>query len=243
MIDTLIIYALSCYMVYYVVGQSDLLAAPRAWVSRKLPGWLTYPLSCSLCFSFWLTLVFGLLGVVSIDALTLLAAPVVNLVLDMVVKRLANQPNEQKNKAILDLCASWGGNSQWRDAVTKEAIAALRAGEMAANGDGVKIPESDPWWKTLGGTKPPFYGWKLAPLPLPLPEGWEASNMHGYVCPTLHGRRVRTTYFNGQVGIIEDGCRNGDDCSGTFGDLLYRLRSEDGKPIGHVPIKTCTFLD
>ncbi len=94
MLEALLIYSLACYMVYHVVGQSDLLSKPRAWVLRTFPGWLTYPLSCSLCFTFWLTLMGNLFGFVQMDLVVLFAAPVVNMVLDLIVRALirANEP-------------------------------------------------------------------------------------------------------------------------------------------------------
>jgi hypothetical protein len=57
---------------------------------------------------------------------------------------------------------------------------------------------------------------------------------------------VRTTYFDGQTGTIEYGFRNGDDCSGAFGELMYRLVWDAGQTRdrhGDVPVKSCTFLD
>ncbi len=157
MIDALIIYALSCYMVYYVVGQSDLLATPRAWVLRTLPGWLTYPLSCSLCFTFWLSLALTLTGVVYMGALTLLAAPVVNLLLDMGVKALirANEPPViAEGKTITSgdqSITAWRGGDVMIGTVGPVSV---RAGEMVHitsdtpppmavdHGDGIKIPDS-----------------------------------------------------------------------------------------------------
>ncbi len=163
MLEALLIYSLACYMVYHVVGQSDLLAKPRAWVLRTLPGWLTYPLSCALCFTFWLTLAGNLSGFVQTDLIVLFAAPVVNMVLDLVVRWLvrANEPPVCL-PAVLEtrsMYAVCGGPVTAGQVVKVENGYIFPTVTTPATADGVKIHPSDPWWKTLGGTKPPVTGY------------------------------------------------------------------------------------
>ncbi len=236
MVDALIIYSLATYMVYYVVGQSDLLAASRAWVSRKLPGWLIYPLGCSLCFAWWLTLVLGVLGFVALNVLTLFAAPVVNLVLDLIVKALirANEPSVIGAGKTLTCgdqsVTTWSGPT----VVSAMAASSLRAGEM------VCVAPLAPFT----GTNPVLAPWKGS-----LPEGWQMVNPYGYGdvpgCPKLVGRRVCFGWSPApleRTGTIEEGYRDGDDCSGTWGMLKVRIRGDD-KQTYSTGWHHCTLLD
>lgn len=105
--EELIIYALAVYALFHVAARSDLLTRPRAWVVRTLPGWLTYPLGCAFCFAWWSTWVLGILGIASLNVVTLCAAPVVNLILDLVVcaLRRANEP---------PVSVSWDASTTYR---------------------------------------------------------------------------------------------------------------------------------
>ncbi len=98
MIDALFLYSLSIYWLFHLLTRADLLSAPRRWVFSTFPSWLTYPLGCAYCFTFWVGLFFAVattfwVGVVAIP-FCLLAAPVFNLVLDLGVRALirANEP-------------------------------------------------------------------------------------------------------------------------------------------------------
>ncbi len=215
MLDAVILYSLAIYMVFHVASRSDILAKPRGWVLRTLPGWLVYPLSCGLCFTFWLTLVGNLLGFVRVDLIVLFAAPVVNMVLDLVVRALirANEPPVclpamLESRSLYAVC---GGP------VTAGQVAKIENGYIfpttPVNGDGVKVIPNDPWWKTLGGIQPPVpYAVDESP-----PEGWEQVNRDSSLYRTsgivrwwpgkLVGRKVRvvTGARAGQIGTIDNG--------------------------------------
>lgn len=98
MIESLLVYALSVYALFHVVGRSDLLAKPRAWALRVLPAKVTYPISCAFCFTIWTSLFLAALmwvltGFVFASHLSLLAAPVINLLVDLLVKALERAAN------------------------------------------------------------------------------------------------------------------------------------------------------
>lgn len=94
MLDHLIVFALSVYWLYHLLTRSDLTATLRAWVLSWAPGWLAYIGTCVFCFTFHVALLLTLLGVINASIVALCAAPVVNMVLDMVVRWLirANEP-------------------------------------------------------------------------------------------------------------------------------------------------------
>lgn len=217
MLEALLIYSLSLYLVYHVVSRSDLLTKPRAWAFRMLPGWLTYPLTCALCATWWMGIAGSIVGLIVAPWWMLLAAPVVNMVLDLIVKALmrANEsPVMGEGKTVTSgdqSITTWSGPT----VVTVRASSDLCAGELVkvAHGDGFKIHPSDPWWKTLGGTQPPPT-WLASEN---APEGWEQVNRDNSIRRTsgfvrwwpgkLVGRKVRvvTGPRAGQTGTIDNG--------------------------------------
>lgn len=89
----LIVYSLVIYSLFHILSRSDLLNRPRTWAVRVLPGWMTYVLNCPFCMTFhagWIFPLIGLLftGTLALSVTYLLAAPVVNLVLDQVIQAL-----------------------------------------------------------------------------------------------------------------------------------------------------------
>lgn len=186
-------------MVYHVLSRADILAKPRTWVLRTFPGWLTYPLSCSLCFTFWTSVALGILGIVPLGVVTLLVAPVINLVLDLVVKALirANEPpviGEGKTVTQGDMSISnWRFGSMQYPRVDRVVGT---AGQTIAPGEMVTVN---------------FY-----------PFRDETLNR-----PELIGRYVRR-HSDGLVGPIREVFRCGDDCAGTFGQVCYHVAVDGG---------------
>lgn len=91
--DFLIIAALIIYFTYHVASRSDIFKDLRDWARCSLPKWMTYPLSCCFCWTFHCCWVSTLLawfwtGYLSLSIGYLLAIPVINLVLDLVVQHL-----------------------------------------------------------------------------------------------------------------------------------------------------------
>lgn len=82
----LVYLSLTLFFVFYMLNYSDILASLRAAVIPVLPKWISYPLSCALCFTFWTmgALCFFWLGFVP----ALFAAPPAVLFLDLVYQRL-----------------------------------------------------------------------------------------------------------------------------------------------------------
>lgn len=91
--EPLILYSLSVYFLFYVLGRSRLTRPAREYLARVLPRWVMYPLECSFCFTFhlgWLmTLVaFLLTGTLQLSILTLCASPILVMMIDLIVKAL-----------------------------------------------------------------------------------------------------------------------------------------------------------
>lgn len=122
MLSFLIVYALIIYWLFHVIARSDILAHPRAWVLRTLPAKLTYPLSCSFCFTIWTGILLTVTGVVGFSPTVLFAAPVVNLVLDLCVRAFirANEPSVLLTPLASETTTSssctgntWSGTMMW----------------------------------------------------------------------------------------------------------------------------------
>lgn len=99
MLESLFIYTVGVYFFYHLLSRSDLLEKPRTGLIKILPKWFTYPLSCCFCFTFWsgwfvFILQWVTTGLFVISPTMLLAAPVINFVLDLVVRALI-RVNEQ----------------------------------------------------------------------------------------------------------------------------------------------------
>lgn len=214
--ETLIFPALFVYFLYHVLTRSDLCAPARAWAKPFAPQWLVYIASCPLCFSFWAGVGYTIWTVVTTGFLIffpilLLAVPVFNMVLDLVVKALirANEPpviGEGKTVTEGDRSIStWRG----QNVVYCTAATPLQAGQMVSivappsTADGVKIPESS----------------RFAHLPVneAAPDGWEQVNRDSSLYRTsgvfrwwpgkLVGRKVRIVEGprTGQTGTIDNG--------------------------------------
>lgn len=97
--EALILWTLGVYFLFHVLARADLLARPRNWLVKVLPTWMTYPLGCAFCFSWWTAVFTTALVLVTsgwfiLDLARLLAAPVINLIVDLCVRALmrANEP-------------------------------------------------------------------------------------------------------------------------------------------------------
>lgn len=235
--DALLTWALTVYCAFHVLGRSDLLRRPREWAQRRLPRKLTYPLTCAFCFAFWcglaLTAAASLyMGTPILSATILFAVPIFNMVLDLAVRALL-KANEPPMLAVTTATASADNSCRFGPVSIPSVWTALS-------------PQSQVTLTYLNPSLPQYDGH--------LPYGWEMHKAEGDSiarprCPSLIGRRIRIMEgggsWAGQEGVIEDGYRDGDDCSGTWGDLKYRVRRDcekpsDGSP--SVPAKHCLLL-
>ncbi len=198
MLEAILLWCLATYFWFHVLSRADILNTPRAWVLRTLPNWLTYPLGCVFCFTWWVTLIVNVLGIVEVDLIVLFAAPVVNMALDLIVRALirANEPPVMgKGKTLTSgdqSITTWTGST----VVAVRAASDMRAGDLVQvvpYGDGVKIPESMRYLAAHNAT----------------PDGWEHTNRDSSRYQTsgvvrwwpgkLIGRRVRVK----QIGAAE----------------------------------------
>lgn len=90
--DATIIYSLFLYLWYHLLSRSDILARPRDWVLRTFPSFLTYPLTCSLCFTWWVSLILtGFLWFINGKWDLVLGyaftAPIINYLIDLWVRQ------------------------------------------------------------------------------------------------------------------------------------------------------------
>lgn len=88
MLEGLIIYALTFWFWFHLANDSDIFAGMRAAVWPQLPAPVLYAVGCSMCSTFWVTLV--LLPFTPIPFVYLFAAPPLVMLLNCGFKRLSN---------------------------------------------------------------------------------------------------------------------------------------------------------
>jgi len=111
MIDALIIYSLSIYWLFHILSKSEIMRAARELFNRTMPSWMIYISQCAFCFTSWA----GILVMIGMSLwyggivvpLYLLAGPVFNLVLDLLVRVLLKTIEPP---IIITSSSSGGGN-------------------------------------------------------------------------------------------------------------------------------------
>ncbi len=84
--EQIALYSLAIWFAFYMLNHSELLEKVRLALFPALPSWLGKVLSCPLCFCWWITAALSLLWFGFTP--TLLTAPVMTLLLDLVYLRL-----------------------------------------------------------------------------------------------------------------------------------------------------------
>lgn len=89
MIEKLLMYCLEVWFVFYLINYAGFSARV---INAVIPQWIAYPFHCSLCFTYWLTLIVGI-GLryttsCSIPHSFLLTAPVVVMFIDLHYRKL-----------------------------------------------------------------------------------------------------------------------------------------------------------
>lgn len=59
-LEQVVLTALAIWFVFFLINHADLTAKVRNALMPALPRWLSYPLQCAICFSFWLLAAFSL---------------------------------------------------------------------------------------------------------------------------------------------------------------------------------------
>ncbi len=195
MLDHLLTYALTVYLSYHVASRSELLRRPREWARAHLPRKLTYPLQCSLCWSWWCGLAITVAlwlssGILMLSASILFAAPVFNMVLDLAVRALI-KANEPQALALSSNTASGCNNSSGAAVVS--------------------IPTMWSQWGTTPGTTPVYTSFGPYPDPVPSHVGRRARVVRGH------------WDCRGKEGVIIRHFVDNDDCSGTFQKECYDI--------------------
>lgn len=93
MLESLILYVLCVYFVFHIVSRSTILEGPRTYLVQILPSWVTYPLFCAFCFTWWIGWGLGILillttGLWVMSILNFMAAPVMAFIIDLCVQWL-----------------------------------------------------------------------------------------------------------------------------------------------------------
>ena len=99
LIEAIQLYSLNAFLLFYLLNHSKILSKPREWCGRSLPKWLRGAFSCSLCFTFWLSLSLMFLG--AADLVHVTAAPVLVMFLNLIyLKLVAPAPAITVNNSI-----------------------------------------------------------------------------------------------------------------------------------------------
>lgn len=198
MIESIVIWSLLTYFVFHVVSRSDLCAKPRAWAFRTLPGWLSYPITCPLCFTFhasWLAslLVFMWSGVLLVNLAMWFGAPVINMVVDLCVRvlRRADEP------PLIEVKPPGPGVGVVGEASHAQPF------DWAAIGREWHSPGIPHWSK---------------PLPSPTHEGYRIRV----------GYNQYTADTQGKEGTVTRHFIDSDDCANDYGYQVYEANGDDG---------------
>lgn len=89
-LETVVLVSLAVWMAFYVVNHAEMTVRLRETALPLLPKWLAYPLTCAICFGWWVMAAFSLLT--GFTPLLLLVPPV-TLLIDLAYQRL--RPNER----------------------------------------------------------------------------------------------------------------------------------------------------
>lgn len=90
MIEQLVTYSLAVWFAFYLINYGTPLAAAITRLSIGLREWITHPLHCALCFTFWVTL--AGLAAHRVPRSFVVTAPVVVTFIDLAYRRLTCRP-------------------------------------------------------------------------------------------------------------------------------------------------------
>lgn len=93
MFQSIFIYCVTIWFFFYLWNHSEILSKLRNFVYSRLNAVLAYLLQCSLCSTFWLTLVFFLMGFA--PAFFICTAPIINLFIELSFRKLASKETTQ----------------------------------------------------------------------------------------------------------------------------------------------------
>lgn len=86
---SIVIYVLMIWLSFFLLNYAEIAAKPAAWLKKLLgPKW-GYPLSCALCYCWWISVPFWFFGWLTFPMLC--AAPVLHLFVDLSFHKLNNQ--------------------------------------------------------------------------------------------------------------------------------------------------------
>lgn len=235
MLSELIVYCLVLYFVFHVLNRASFTARLRGWIARAWPQPVAYATTCAFCWTFhwgWVLMVLKLLftGTLSVALLSLCAAPVVNLVLDLLVKALlkVNEPPLLNPLTRFEPVTTTTGGANTVVGIAENGV---QAGQIVSI-PSVWVPdEMMPEFTTYTWRSPGIPHWAEK-----LPE------------PLHVGRRVKVVkggwQCEGKTGTVTDHFIHGDDCSGHYGKACYTVQlDEDGDGGYTVYSSDCILLD
>jgi hypothetical protein len=82
----IILYSLSVWFFIYIYKYSDIALPFKRFLEKKTPYYINYMPTCSFCFTFWVTALFFMVDVYSMQYV--LVCPVINLFLDLIYNKL-----------------------------------------------------------------------------------------------------------------------------------------------------------
>ncbi len=88
-------YSLSLYFFFYLICHASILDLPRKAILNKLHFILVYIANCAFCFSFWASCL--VVAVIQLPNWFILAAPVINLLIDSLYRGLNSTANQENN--------------------------------------------------------------------------------------------------------------------------------------------------
>lgn len=91
----LLVYSVFIYFFVYLIKYSDFLKSAREFLTEKLGETMSYPLKCTFCATFHISWMVWILTFGGIPFYLVFCAPVINLILDLVIRNLIKGANRE----------------------------------------------------------------------------------------------------------------------------------------------------
>lgn len=86
MIEAVLLYCLAAWFAFFLINHAEMFDKVRAAAMPALPRWISYPLACSFCFTFWTLAAFSLLA--GSWTPLMLYCPPISLLIELTYQRL-----------------------------------------------------------------------------------------------------------------------------------------------------------
>lgn len=229
MASDLLVYCLLLYFPFHILNRASFATRLKGRIARVMPSGVAYATGCAFCWTWWIGVMITVgkllsTGVLTISPLSLMAAPVLNLLLDLAIRALI-KANEPPLLTVQSVTTNGAANT-----VVGTATSNLSPGQLVCIPSMWTHDAKPAQWTTSTWMSPGIPAW-AEKLPDPLHVGRRVEVVKGgWSCVGKRGT-VRTHYVSA------------DDCSCHYGKACYSLALDDGSGEGPVYPSDCILLD